>query len=203
MPRKSKDSSGPSRDPRRHTPVFRGSFVHLARPDRVNDDADPRYSLVVVLDVENDDEHAAFLDNLEEWIDEVAEERWGEIPKRLKSPIREGADISDDDYMADKVCFSASSQETRKPGLVYDDLEPIDPQDQTQELYSGAWYRCTIKPWAWEHKTGGKGVSISLDNVMKVDDDEPLGGGSAPDAEDDFSDMKSAGRNKVRRKGRR
>lgn len=190
------------RDPRRHTPVFRGSFVHLARPDRPNEDSDPRFSVLVVLDIEDNDEHGEYLDTLEDWIDEVAEEKWGDVPKRLKSPIREGEEISEDSYFEGKICFSASSQETRKPGMVFEDLEPIDPSDQTEELYSGAWYRCTIRPWAWEHKTGGKGVSISLDNVMKMEDDEPLGG-SAPAAEDDFADMKTAGRKKSRQRGRR
>jgi hypothetical protein len=188
-----------NKDPRRHTPEFRASFVHLARASRVNEDSEPRYSLLMVLDPEDPDQ-GPYIDDLEDWIEEVAKEKWGEVPRRLRSPLREGEDISDNGEFDGMVCLNLGN--TRKPGIVDSDLERIDEMDQDEELYSGAWYRCSIRPYAWEHKTGGKGVTFSLDNVMKVRDDEPLGA-TAPAAEDDFADVKSAGREKARRSGRR
>jgi len=185
-------------DKRRHTPEFRGSYVHLAKPSKIDEDSDPRYSILIVLD-EDDDDQMDYLESLEDWIQEVAEEEWGDVPKRLKMPIREGGDFDSDDFEG-KVVLNVSS--ARKPGIVDSELEAIDEMDQAQELYSGAWYKVSIRPYAWNHKTGGKGVSFALDNVMKIRDDEPLGG-SAPRAEDDFADMKSAGRKKSRKKGRR
>lgn len=184
-------------DSRRHTPAFRGSYVHLDRPHKINDEGEPRYSILIVLDPDNDD-HADYIETLEDWVAEVAEEKFGEVPRRLKSPIREGDDIGEE--FEGMVCLNVGN--TRKPGVVDADLEPIDDLDRAEELYSGAWYRVSIRPYAWEHKTGGKGVSFSLDNVMKVDDDEPIGP-SAPAAEDDFADTKTAGRQSKRSRGRR
>lgn len=200
MARKSSKAKEPLNvrtDPRRHTPVFRGSFAHLAKPNRIDEDSDPRYSILVVLDPE-DDEQADYIEAIEDWVEELALDKWGEVPRRLKSPIKEGEELGEE--FEGMVCFQAHSD--RKPGIVDAELEPIDEMDQDEELYSGAWYRISIRPYAWEHKTGGKGVSFGLDNVMKVEDDEPLGGGK-PKAEDDFADAKSAGRSKARARGRR
>lgn len=198
----SKKSAG---DPRRHVPVFRGSFVHLVKAHRIDEDADARYSMVVMLDPDND-EHMDFLDDLEEWIEEVSLEKFGgkSLPKKFTSPIKEVNDeFEDPGEFKDFLCFNAyKNQDRGRPGIVGPDGEPMDEMDYGEELYSGAWYRATIRPWAWDHKTGGKGASIALVNVMKVEDDEVLGS-SDPDPEDDFADAKSAGRSKSRRKGRR
>lgn len=186
-------------DNRRHTPEFRGSFVHLVTARKATEDAKAQYSMLVVLDPD-DPEHANYLDDLEDWIDETAKAKWGEVPRRLKRPIRDGEEFSDGPEFDGKMCFNAAN--TRCPGVVDADLEPIDDMDKAEELYSGAWYRASIRPFAWEHKTGGKGVSFSLDNVMKVADDEPLGA-TAPPPEDDFADMKRGGRKAKRGRSRR
>jgi hypothetical protein len=187
------------KDPRRHTPEFRASFVHLDRPSRIDEDAKLTYSLLMVLDPE-DEEHDAYIGDLEGWIEEVAQEKWGEVPRKLRSPIRDGEDISESGEFDGMVCVNLAN--TRKPGIIDADLERIDEMDQAEELYSGAWFKCSIRPYAWEHKTGGKGVSFSLDNVMKVRDDEPLGA-SAPPPEDDFAEAKTSGRKRARSSGRR
>jgi hypothetical protein len=59
----------------------------------------------------------------------------------------------------------------------------MDPE----ELYSGAYYRASIRCFAWEHPTGGKGVSVALDNVMKIKDGEAFSGKSS--ASDDFASV--------------
>lgn len=185
------------KDPRRHTPEFRGSYVHLDRPSRIDEDAKLTYSMLMVLDP---DEDGAYIDDLEDWVEEVATEKWGEVPRKLKTPIREGEDISESGEFDGMVCVNLAN--TRKPGIVDADLEKIDELDQAEELYSGAWYKCSIRPYAWEHKTGGKGVSFSLDNVMKVRDDEVLGA-TAPPPEEDFAETKTSGRKRARGSGRR
>jgi Enterobacter phage Enc34, ssDNA-binding protein len=185
-----------SKDPRRHTPVFRGSYVNIDKPRKANEEAEPLYSIMIVLDPE-DSEQADYINTLEDWVNEVAEAKFGEVPRRLKSPIREGELVADE--FIGYVCINASSN--RRPGVVDADLNPLDEMDLSDEVYSGAWYRASIRPYAWEHKTGGKGVSFGLDNLMKVEDDEPLGN-VAPKPEDDFAEMKSAGRKKARSRAR-
>lgn len=201
----SKKDEHSGKDPRRHVPEFRGSFVHLARPHKVNDDSDPRYSMNIMLDPDNE-EHMNFLDELEAWIEEVAIDKFGgkTLPKKFNSPIKEANDeFEEPGEFADHVFFTAYKNADRgRPGILGPDLEPMDEMDYDEELYSGAYYRATIRPWAWEHKTGGKGVSIALVNVLKTDDGDRLGSVD-PSAEDDFADTKSAGRTKSRSRGRR
>jgi hypothetical protein len=45
-------------------------------------------------------------------------------------------------------------------------------------IYSGAYCLAIAGAFAWEHPTGGKGVSFSLKGIQQVADGEPLGGGS-------------------------
>jgi hypothetical protein len=61
----------------------------------------------------------------------------------------------------------------------------IDPE----ALYSGAWYYASFQPFFWNNSFG-KGVSLSLCNVMKAKDDEKIT--SRPSAEDDFKDLLGA-----------
>lgn len=162
------------------TPEFRGSFVALDKPQRMkgDDDSEPRYQILIPLD--KDDE---FWDELEELIEEAAKEKFGKIPGKMKNPIKDG---DDEDYDNLKGHLFINATNTRRPGVVDENLDPIM---EPEELYSGAWYRASISPWAWSHPTGGKGVSISLNNVMKIRDDERFDGGTS--AEEDFAGFAS------------
>lgn len=65
-------------------------------------------------------------------------------------------------------------------------------EDRMRDVYSGRWGRYSVRPYAYDHKTGGKGVSLGLQNVQVLRDDEPLGG-SRPRAEDDFEPAEIGG----------
>jgi hypothetical protein len=109
----------------------------------------------------------------------AATEKWGaNIPKTLRSPFRKNEELDNpvagigDDWTI--ITFSAS--EDRKPGLV--DARNQDIIDDSQ-VYSGAWYRAQVRVFAYD-KAGNKGVSFGLQNVQKLRDDEPIGGGRTP-----------------------
>lgn len=170
------------------TPEFIGSYVHLDQPYSGSDDIDPCYSILIVLDPD-DKEHAKFIDKVEDAIQECIENKWGDKPRKFQSPLREGEDVGESEELQGKLCINVRSK--TRPGIVDADSQKI--LDVEQECYSGAIYRCSISAYAWEHKVGGKGVSFGLDNVMKVDDGEHLGGGrSAP--EEDFADVRPSRR---------
>lgn len=159
------------------TPEFRGSFVHLDKPSRMKGDPDsePRYQILIALPKDD-----PFWDEVEDAIEEAAKEKFnGKVPPKFKSPIKDG---DDEEYDNLKGMLFINASNSRKPGLVDADLEPIM---DGSELYSGAWYRASINVWAWTHATGGKGASVSLNNVMKIRDDERFDGGTS--AEDDFA----------------
>lgn len=171
----------------RHTlvsPEFVGNYVHLDKPYSGDDDIEPCYSIMLVLDPDNE-EHAEFIDKLEAEIEDLVEAKWGEMPRKFKTPLKEGEDImEDEDAFVGKIILNVRS--TTRPGIIDADLQKI--LDVEEECYSGASFIVSISGYAWEHKVGGKGVSFGLDNVMKVADGDPLGGGRAK-AEDDFAHL--------------
>ena len=156
------------------TPEFRGSYVTLVEPRPPAEGQKPVYSMVIVIPKSETE----FLEKLETAIEEAAKAKFGKIPAKLKSTLRDGDDEEKEEF---KDCILFSVKSATRPGVVDADLQPIiDPE----ELYSGAYYRASINPFAWDHPTGGKGVSFGLNNVMKVRDGEPFSGRKA--AEEDF-----------------
>lgn len=167
------------------TPEFRGSFVHILTPHAPKaapgeKQSDPRYQITAPIK-KND----PFMKKLEALIEETAKGKWGKIPPKMKSPIKDGDDDERPEFVG-HYTIQASSK--NKPDIVDKSLQPIMDE---KEIYSGAWYRASIRAYAWEHPTGGKGVSIALDNVMKIKDDVAFSGRSSADA--DFADFADAG----------
>jgi len=155
------------------TPEFRGSFVHLVKP-RSYGDGEPKFSITLVLERDN-----PFWAKLEKRIEDVARKKFGSIPDRFESPIKSGKDMKLPEFKGMDFC---RAQSTEKPGVVGMSGETLIDRN---DLYSGAWYRAVIKPYAWEFGKK-RGVSIQLDNVLKVRDDDPLSGKAS--AADDFAD---------------
>lgn len=175
------------------TPPFTGSYVHIAEAYSNSDDIDPCFSILIVLDP-NDKAHAAFIEEMEDAVDRCIEEKWGETPRKFSSPIRNGEDIGDSEELEGMICVNARSD--RRPGVVDSHLQKI--LNVEEECYSGATYRATIVAYAWTHKVGGNGVSFGLNNVMKMGDGEPLGGGRASPEEDfkDYAERRPRGRDR-------
>ena len=161
------------------TPPFRGSFVALVKAVNIKGESDPdkaKFQLTVVLDKKD-----AFWKKVAAAIKATGEEKWGKVPAKMKKPVKDG---DESDYPEFAGCYTLQASSFRKPDAVDMALQPIMSAD---ELYSGAWYRASIRPFAWDHPTGGKGVSFALDNVMKVKDDDPLSGSGT--AAGDFADF--------------
>lgn len=170
------------------TPEFRGSFVHILQPHALKvapGEKQPEARYQVTIPIAKGDAFWAKFDAL---VDETAKAKWGKIPAKLKTPKKDGDDEDSDGNaraeFAGRWSIQASSK--NKPGIVDANLQPIMSAD---EIYSGAWYRASIRCYAWEHPTGGKGVSVALDNVMKVKDDEAFSGRTT--AGSDFADFAS------------
>lgn len=148
------------------TPEFRGSFVNLAEPRAPAPDAKAVYGLVVSISKGETE----FLAKLNAEIQAVAIAKWGKVPPRLKTTLRDG-DEEDRAELAGAMVFNCKSAD--RPGIVDSDLQPVlDPE----LLYSGAWYRVSVSVFAWEHPASGKGVSIGLNNVMWIKDGERYSG---------------------------
>lgn len=164
------------------TPVFRGSFVNLIKARAMDEDSEPKFSMMIVLP-KKAPETVKFLKQLEAAIAEASAAKHGKaIPKeKLKHyPVRDGDSMEGDNFNG-MWCIRASSR--FRPNVV--DTSGTD-LDLEEEVYSGAWYKAKISAWGWDNPKSGKGVSLSLESVLKVKDDKKFGGGSK--AADDFAD---------------
>ena len=161
------------------TPEFKGSFVSVMEPKAFSADQDPKYSMVIGLPKSDE-----FWEKMTKAIEKACMDKWGEIPKKLKTFFKDGND-EDEKYGWEGLKLFTASNKT-KPGVVIKEDGVLREPISNDEIYSGAVYRCSVRPYAYEYNKS-KGVAISLDNVMKVRDGDKFT--SRAKAEDDFSDF--------------
>jgi hypothetical protein len=97
---------------------------------------------------------------------------WGAtIPKTLKGGLRDGdTEREGDEVYAGHYFFNANSNE--RPGVVDADLNPITDKN---EFYSGCYGRASVTMYPYD-QSGSRGIAFGLNNVMKLEDGEKLGG---------------------------
>jgi hypothetical protein len=151
------------------TPVFRLSFPELYEKGTFEGD-DTGWGCDLIFD--NDD------------IDFSAKERWGDVPKRFKDPIRDGSD-RDYEGFGEGTSFCTARNKRERPILKNKDGKITI--DDTGEFYGGCYCRASISAWAYDHPKGGKGVAFNLHQVKKIEDGERFSQG-IDNAGDDFGD---------------
>jgi len=98
---------------------------------------------------------------------------------KIKKPILKTADQPRfaefaDDYPV-MLRFNAKKM---KPDVVTPKGDRnITADEEADEVYSGRWARVSCRAFFYDHPTGGKGVSLGLQNVQVLDHDEPIAGG--------------------------
>ncbi len=171
------------------TPIFRGSFVNLIKPKKsVREDGTEKENYQMLIPLKKSDPATkAFIKELMDGIAKVSAAKHGTaIPiKRLKNcPIKDGDTFDNEDFHGHwciNVAANYRPQVCDKHGEIL---------ETTDDVYSGAWYKAMLSPWAYSNKFG-KGVSINIESAVKVKDDARLGGGS--NAAEDFADDISEG----------
>jgi len=159
------------------TPTARLSFPVLFKPRKVNpDDATAKYSATLLFDKAA--QNTREFKRLQKEVETVIEERWGsDRPKKLKLPFLTVDDFDKvpDGYEDDHVIVRTNT--VQAPGVVDRQNQPILSEE---DMYAGCYVRAAVHAYAWEHRTGGKGVSIGLDHVQFVKDGERFGKKSKP-----------------------
>lgn len=164
------------------TGKVRFCYANVFEAVAVNEGETPKYSVCII--IPKDDE--ATLKRITNAIKAAAEigkskiaDRAGQIPKNLKTPLRDGDEERADDPAFENAYFiNANTQ--RKPAIVDKTLDPIMDKG---EFYSGCYGRASINFYAF-NSNGNKGIAAGLGNLQKLADGEPLAGGST--AEEDF-----------------
>lgn len=164
-------------------------YPHLFKPHQIpGTDGEAKYSTVVLLPKGYD------LSRLQAIMLTAAQNKWGDnakellIRKALKTPLRSQAEMalngkvgfSDEDGA---LFFNASSQS--QPGVVDGQRQPILEQEL---IYSGVIANVQVSCFAWQHATGGKGLSFDLLNVQRVKDGPKLAN-AKPDPSKVFDEL--------------
>lgn len=158
------------------SPEFRAAFISVFRATKAREaapDAKAKFSIRAAFPPTAD------LTALKAQAKIAAEEKWGaNVPKTCRSPFRLNEELDNpvvgigDDW----VIMTFSATEDRRPGLVDANLQDIIDE---AEVYSGAWFRAQVRAFAYEN-AGNKGISFGLQNVQKLRDGDPIGGGRTP-----------------------
>lgn len=162
-------------------PVCRLSYPHLFKPKAMpgGDPDDLKYSVSLILPADTDMKPGV------EMVRKVALERWGNKSNlKVKSPLLNHADKCPDDDLARDFPYLIRAASIYKPTVMYNSGEECKIEE---DVYAGRWALVTVRPYAWEHPTGGKGVSFGLSNVLLLDHDDRIGG-SRVKAEDEFAE---------------
>lgn len=165
------------------TGKVRFSYLHVFEPTAIGEDStDKKYSVSLIIP-KSDKVTLAKINNALEAAKEAGKAKFGgKIPAKLKLPLRDGDEERPEDAAYANAFFLNANCKTR-PGLVDKNLNPIMSQD---DLYSGCYGRASVTFYAFDTK-GNKGIACGLNNLMKLEDGESLGGKST--AEADFAEF--------------
>lgn len=163
------------------TGKVRFSYANVFEPKSING-SDEKYSTSILIDKKDTKTIKAIRNAIEAAKQAGVSKFGGKIPAKLKEPLRDGDEEREDDENY-KGKYFVNANATTKPGLVDSKgRHIIDPT----EFYSGCYGYASITFYAFNSK-GNKGIACGLNNLMKTDDGEPLGGRSR--AEDDFANL--------------
>lgn len=168
------------------TPPFRASYPNLVK-GKENKQGNTVYSIVALF------RKGENLKELEDAIQAEAKAEWGDkvpreiikkaLAKQSGYPFRDQEEKDDlKGYEAGALWVNMTSN--KRPGVVerVKGSKPLPIDDVESELYAGCWCKATVTVKAYE-VDGNKGVSIYVNNIMKLKDDERLD--SQVDAEDE------------------
>ncbi|MBD2861627.1 DUF2815 family protein [Paenibacillus oceani] len=122
---------------------------------------------------------------------ELGKSKWGgKIPANCKTPLRDGdEERPDDEVYAGHYFLNATSK--NKPGIAKPIGKSADGKTKFQEItdttevYSGCYAKVSLNFYPFDAK-GNRGVAAGLNNVVKVQDGDFLGGRS--NVNDDFAE---------------
>ena len=166
------------------------SYVHIFQPQSI-DDGDEKYSTAILIP-KSDKETLRKIKAAVEAAKELGKSKWGgKIPANCKTPLRDGdEERPDDEAYAGHYFLNASSK--NKPGIAKPIGKGADGKTKFQEItdstevYSGCYARVSLNMYPFEVK-GNRGVAAGLNNVVKVQDGDFLGGRA--NVQDEFADV--------------
>lgn len=159
------------------------SYAHLFKP-RSMDGGEPKYQATLLIK-KQDKEAVALVRGAEEAAKKLFAERFGKAGK-LSSTVYDGDEDFPNDANCEGMLVVRASSKTQ-PGLKVLDGGILCDALSEEDLYSGCYAAVEINFFPYNNASK-KGVSAGLNNVLKLEDGERLGG-SSRSADDAFDDL--------------
>lgn len=115
----------------------------------------------------------------------------GKLPKDFHTPLRDGDEEAEEKGEAYEGHYFFNAKSKNKPGIA----KPVGKDangktkfaeiTDTTEVYSGCYAKVSVNFYLFDTK-GNKGIAAGLNNIVKVQDGDFLGGRSS--VNDDFAD---------------
>ena len=164
----------------------RFSYCYVFRPRNNQDGTPGKYGVCVIFPKSDTETYNMFKRGYENACALGKTNKWnGRIPPKVQLPLHDGDDERPDDP-AFKGCWFFNCSSVNKPGVRVMEAGIISEPLEESEFYSGCYGAITINMFPYSNN-GNVGVGIGLNNLVKTQDGEPLGGGRS--AEADFGDM--------------
>lgn len=171
------------------TGKVRLSYCHIFEP-RPDDNGEEKYSVSILIPKEDKETLRKIKAAVDAAVEQGKSGKWGgKIPANLKKPLRDGdEERPDDEAYAGHYFLNATSK--TKPGIAKPIGKGPDGKTKFQEItdstevYSGCYAKVSLNFYPYDAK-GNKGVAAGLNNIVKVQDGEFLGGRAS--VQDDFA----------------
>lgn len=159
------------------------SYPHLFKPEQFDDNQDPKYGCVLL--IQKDDpqiktiKEAILKAGQEKFPGKIKADKW---PSNLHYPLKDGDDKADTNP-EQAGCYVISCNSKTKPVLLDRAKRPLTEEDD--KLYPGAFVNASLNAAGFDVTTK-KGVSIFLNGLQFFADGERLAG---HDATNDFDQL--------------
>lgn len=165
------------------TGKVRFSYANVWEPKSING-SKPKYSISLLIPKSD----KKTIDSIKQAIENAKKGGLsilgGKIPANLKTPLRDG-DLERPDDEVYMGCYFINANSVNKPGILDKYKNPIE---NPEDFYSGCYGYASINFYAF-NTNGNKGIACGLNNLMKIEDGEVLGGKAS--AEMDFESVEA------------
>lgn len=163
------------------------SYCHLFKPEAIADGGEPKYSVSVIIPKSNTKLIAQIKQAVSAALQMgVSSKFGGKMPANWKNPLRDG-DLEKPDDESYAGCYFISASSKTKPGVVkrmkVNGQNTLVEVTNEEDIYSGCYGFVSINFFPFSN-AGNKGVGAGLNNVLKTNEGDYLGGRSS--AQTDF-----------------
>jgi hypothetical protein len=163
------------------TGKVRFSYCHLFNPVKPKGSETEKYSATLLIPKKDKKTMGRISAAIEE-VRRLYEENGGKNAKLLKTTLKDGDGERPDGthYGPEcKGCYLLPASAIKPPTIVYADKKPITNE---RDIWSGCYGRAVINFYSYD-TNGNRGITASLNGVMKLHDGEPLVSGVVTDAD--------------------